>query len=147
MITSVELARLLTENAGRIVEHWQESDGAWLVDVAMFGLAPMRVNVVGDQVVISDGGAAMELLESRLGRKLTPADKRLLLRTCLPPGVELQGHELTFRGHTSDVMVGLILVAATSDKVATGLELLRRIMARNLRKAKAVAKPRARRGR
>jgi hypothetical protein len=109
--------------------------------IKTLGMAPVGIRVTDDSVIISDRGTTLELLAKDIERKLTPADKRLLLRTCLPVAVRLRNGELVFEGWFDDILTGIILIAMASEQLTAGVELLKRIAARQ-RRAKGKARKR-----
>jgi hypothetical protein len=97
------------------------------------GMAPVGIRVTDDSVIISDRSTTLELLAKDIERKLTAADKRLLLRTCLPVGVRLRNSELVFEGWFDGILTSIIMIAIASEQLTAGVELLERIAARQRR--------------
>jgi hypothetical protein len=132
-VNTPELLTWLCKNYEEHVQCWQASDGTLMADIKTLGMAPVGIRVTDDSVIITDRGTTLKLLAKDIERKLTPADKRLLLRTCLPVGIRLRNGELVFEGWFDDILTGIILIAMASDQLTAGVELLKRIAARQRR--------------
>jgi hypothetical protein len=142
-VNTSELLTWLCKNYEEHVQCWQASDGTLMACIKTLGMAPVGIRVTDDSVIISDRGTTLELLAKDIERKLTPADKRLLLRTCLPVAVRLRNGELVFEGWFDDILTGIILIAMASEQLTAGVELLKRIAARQ-RRARTKSKARKR---
>jgi hypothetical protein len=132
-VNTSELLTWLCKNYEQHVQCWQRPGDTVTAEIKSLGMAPVGIRVTDDSVIVSDRGTTLELLAKDIERKLTPADKRLLLRTCLPVDVRLRNGELVFDGWFDDILTGIILIAMASEQLASGVELLKRIAARQRR--------------
>jgi adenine-specific DNA-methyltransferase len=108
-VNTSELLTWLCKNYEEHVQCWQAPDGTLMACIKTLGMAPVGIRVTDDSVIISDRGTTLKFLAKDIERKLTAADKRLLLRTCLPVAVRLRNGELVFEGWFDDILTGIIL--------------------------------------